>query len=124
MKAVYSLILGSLFFLSAQAQTNKAGLARPDPNKKVQVVDVSCGKCKLGLPGKSCQLAVRIGDNAYYVDGASIDDFGDAHAHDGFCNSIRKAEVQGELVNDQFKVSYFKLLPEAKNKSVPAGKNR
>jgi len=123
MKAIYSLILGSLFFLPARAQTNKANLARPDPNKKLQVVDVSCGKCKLGLPGKSCQLAVRIADNAYYVDGASIDDFGDAHAHNGFCNSIRKAEVQGELVNDQFRVSYFRLLPEAKNKSVPAGKN-
>jgi len=114
MKAIYILILSSLFVLSAGAQTNKATTTKPDPDKKIQVVEASCGKCKFGLPGKTCQLAVRIGENAYYVDGASIDDFGDAHAHDGFCNSIRKAEVQGELVNDQFKVTYFKLLPEPK----------
>ena len=114
MKIFFALMISCFFVLSVPAQTNKATHAKPDPNKKVQVVEASCGKCKLGLPGKSCQLAVRIGENAYYVDGASIDDFGDAHAHDGFCNSIRKAEVQGEVVNDQFKVTYFKLLPEAK----------
>jgi len=39
-----------------------------------------------------------------------IDSHGDAHAKDGFCNSIRKAEVQGEIINDRFKVTYFKLL--------------
>lgn len=114
MKIFFALMISCFFVLSVPAQINKATHAKPDPNKKVQVVEASCGKCKLGLPGKSCQLAVRIGENAYYVDGASIDDFGDAHAHDGFCNSIRKAEVQGEVVNDQFKVTYFKLLPEAK----------
>ena len=59
-------------------------------------------------------MAVRIKDKAYYVDGASIDDHGDAHADDGMCNAIRKAEVQGEVVDDRFKVSYFKLLPKPK----------
>ncbi len=88
----------------------------PDPDKKVQVVEVSCGKCKLGLPGKTCDMAVRIDDKAYYVDGASIDDFGDAHAHNGFCNAIRKAEVQGEVVEKRFKLTYIKLLPDVKNK--------
>lgn len=83
-------------------------------NKKIQLVDVSCGKCKLGLPGKSCDLALRIGDKAYYVDGADIDSFGDAPANDGFCNTIRKAEVQGEVVDNRFKVTYIKLIPEAK----------
>ena len=84
----------------------------PDPDKKIQVVETSCGKCKFSLAGKSCDLAVRIDGKAYYVEGAGIDDFGDAHAHDGFCNAIRKAEVQGEVVGNKFKVTYFKLLPE------------
>lgn len=112
MKSYFLLLLSSLFVLTASAQSIKT--AKPDPAKKIQTVETSCGKCKLGLPGKSCELAVRIDANAYYVDGASIDDFGDAHAHDGFCNAIRKAEVQGEVVNDKFRVSYFKLLPEPK----------
>ena len=59
-------------------------------------------------------MAVRIDGKAYYVDGTDIDSFGDAHADDGMCNAIRKAEVQGELVNNRFKISYIKLLPEVK----------
>lgn len=122
MKLSFLLFFGCLISLSAAAQKNTVGKA--DPAKKTQVVEVSCGKCKFGLPGKTCALAVRIDKNAFYVNGASIDDFGDAHAHDGFCNAIRKAEVQGEVVNDQFKVSYFKLLPEDKKPQLKtASKN-
>ncbi len=112
MKFISLLLLGSLFTLPVLAQKNTVGVA--DQSRKPDVVEASCGKCKFGLPGKTCALAVKIGDNAYYVNGASIDDFGDAHAHDGFCNAVRKAEVQGELVNDEFRVRYFKLLPVAK----------
>ena len=79
-------------------------------------MDASCGKCKFGLAGKTCDLAVRIDGKAYYADGAGIDNFGDAHAKDGFCNAIRKAEVQGELVDDRFKITYIKILPEVKAK--------
>ncbi|HMI79905.1 MAG TPA: DUF6370 family protein, partial [Ferruginibacter sp.] len=80
----------------------------------IQTVEVSCGKCKLGLPGTTCDMAIRFDGKAYYVDGANIDSFGDAHAHDGMCNAIRKAEVQGQLVDNRFKVSYIKVLPEVK----------
>jgi hypothetical protein len=80
-------------------------------------VDASCGKCKFGLPGKTCDLAVRIDGKAYYADGAGIDNFGDAHAKDGFCNAIRKAEVQGEVVDDRFKITYINVLPEVKAKT-------
>ena len=38
--------------------------------------------------------------------------YGDAHAEDGFCNSIRKAKVQGEVKDNRFKVTYFQLIPE------------
>ncbi|MBK8494796.1 MAG: hypothetical protein IPL50_07065 [Chitinophagaceae bacterium] len=79
-------------------------------------VEVSCGKCKLGLPGKTCDLAVRIDGKAYYADGAGIDNFGDAHAGDGMCNAIRNAEIQGELVDNRFKISYIKILPAEKRK--------
>lgn len=81
------------------------------PAGKMMVVEASCGECQFGLKGKDCDLAVRIDGKAYFVDGTSIDDHGDAHAADGFCEAIRKAEVQGEIVNDRFKATHFKLLP-------------
>ncbi len=115
MKSFFA-VLFVLFFTPVSGQVAASKTVSPDPVKKVLAVEVSCGKCKLGLPGKTCDMAVRIDDKAYYVDGASIDDFGDAHAHDGFCNSIRKAEVQGEVVDNRFKLTYIKLLPEVKNK--------
>jgi hypothetical protein len=98
------------FTLSAQT------VGKLDSTKKVMTVQTSCGKCKLGLKGKTCELAVKINGNSYYVDGAAIDNFGDAHADDGFCNTIRQAKVQGEVVNGRFKASYFALLPEKKKK--------
>ena len=75
-------------------------------------VEASCGQCKFGLKAKGCSLAVRIDGKAYFVDGSDIDSHGDAHADDGFCNKIRKANVQGVVVNDRFRATYFKLLPE------------
>ena len=109
------IFLSSLFLtISAFAQTTEIKTSVPDADKKIQVVDVSCGKCKLGLAGKTCDMAVRIDGKAYYADGADIDSFGDAHAHDGMCNAIRKAEVQGELVDNRFKISYIKLIAEKK----------
>jgi hypothetical protein len=59
-------------------------------NPKTQTVELSCGQCQFGLTTQDgCDLAVRIGDKAYFVDGADIDDFGDAHDKDsGFCEVI------------------------------------
>ena len=113
MKKIFTILL-SFVFLTGMAQQKKA---KPDPAKKLYTVDASCGQCQLGLKGKGCNLAVRMDGKAYFVDGSDIDSHGDAHASDGFCNKIRKAEVQGEVVNDRFKASYFHLLPEAKKEA-------
>lgn len=97
--------------------TNAQASGTPDKNKEFKIVDASCGECKLGLKGKSCDLAVRINGKAYFVDGTSIDQHGDAHAKDGFCKAIRKAKVQGEIVDNRFKATYFELLPDAAKKN-------
>ena len=117
----------SLFFivfivaaLIGSAQKSDPKVSTPDPNKKIQIVEAACGECQFKLAGKSCDLAVRIDGRSYFVDGTNIDSHGDAHAKDGFCNAVRKAEVQGEVVNDRFKVTYFKLLKEEKKKDQPA----
>lgn len=80
-------------------------------NSKIQIVEASCGQCQFKMEGKSCDLAVRIDGKSYFVEGTNIDSHGDAHADDGFCSTIRKAEVIGEIKNNKFVVTYFKLLP-------------
>lgn len=39
-----------------------------------------------------------------------IEDHGDAHDAEGFCNAIKKAKVQGTIVKDRFEVTYFELI--------------
>lgn len=84
----------------------------------IQIVDAACGQCKFNLKGTSCDLAVRIKGKAFFVDGTKIDDHGDAHADDGFCNKIRKAKVRGTVVNNRFVATSFELLPEKKAKQT------
>ena len=63
----------------------------------------SCGLCNFGMKEKKmCNLAIQINDKAYDVTGTGIDDHGDAHAKDGFCNAVRVAKVSGKIEKDIF----------------------
>lgn len=75
------------------------------------IVDAACGQCQFGLEGAGCDLAVRIDGKAYFVDGTAIDDHGDAHGADGFCNTVRQARVDGHVVNGRFEVQSFEAIP-------------
>jgi len=106
MKKIASLLfLFSVVF--AHSQVNKKQV-------KPQIVEAACGQCQFKMKGNGCDLAVRIDGKSYFVDGSTIDSHGDAHAADGFCATIRKAEVVGEIVDNRFKATSFKLLPEKK----------
>src|SRR6188768_4086843 len=120
MRSFLSSIVCLIFISSAFGQKSDPKVSTPDPNKKIQIVETACGECQFKLTGKSCDLAVRINGRSYFVDGTDIDSHGDAHAKDGFCNAVRKAEVQGEIVNDRYKVTYFKLLKNPEKKESPA----
>lgn len=61
-------------------------------------------------------MAVRIDGKAYPVDGTDIHKHGDAHAKDGFCSVVRQAVVSGEIVDNRFKATEFKLLPMEEKK--------
>ena len=100
------------FALAANVQNSKQKKATPKP----QTVEASCGQCQFGMKGHGCDLAVRIDGKPYFVDGSGIDDHGDSHAGDGFCSKIRKAEVVGEVKNNRFVATSFKLLPEKTEK--------
>lgn len=94
---------------------NATLFAQEKKEPKPQIVEVSCGQCQFGMTEKKgCDLAVRIDGKSYFVEGTKIDEHGDAHAHDGFCEAIRKAEVVGEIKDNKFVVSSFKLIPVEK----------
>lgn len=113
MKKIISILSLVLIIGQAQAQSERK-MATPE---KPQVVEASCGQCKFGMTDKKgCDLAVRIDGKPYFVTGTSIDKHGDAHADDGFCNSIRKAAVTGAIVEGKYVATSFKLLPEEKAK--------
>lgn len=83
--------------------------------QKTQVVEAACGQCQFKMQGKKgCDLAVRMDGKSYFVEGTKIDDHGDAHSTEGFCNTIRKAEVTGEIKGEKFVAKTFKLLPAGK----------
>ena len=76
-----------------------------------QVVEAACGQCQFGMTEKSgCDLAVRIDGKAYFVDGTNINEHGDAHAHDGFCQVTRSANVKGKIIDGRFKSASFTLI--------------
>ncbi len=123
MKKLVLLAFCGLIMLSAMAQGNAAKIDKPDSTKRIQLVEASCGECQFHMDGKGCHLAVRMDGKAYFVDGTNLDDHGDAHAADGFCEAIKKAEVQGEIINNRYKVSYFKLTKPEVQKDVKTKKS-
>ena len=59
--------------------------------------------CNFNMEDRNdCSLAIKIGETAYDVKGTGIDDHGDSHAKDGFCNAVRVAEVTGKINKDKF----------------------
>ena len=87
-------------------------LASCSEKKDKIIAEISCGQCQFELNSETgCDLAVRIDNKAYFVDGFDIDAFGDAHdEHTGFCEVVRKAEVTGVVENGRFKATSVKLV--------------
>jgi hypothetical protein len=104
------LILLLLFvpLVSFGQETYKSKL-KFNPEINLIKAEASCGICMLNMEGKECELAVKIKYSKYYVVGTGIDDYGDAHSEKGFCNAIRKADIQGEVIDNKFHITYFKL---------------
>jgi Family of unknown function (DUF6370) len=76
-----------------------------------QVVETACGVCTYEMTGDGCELAVKIDGKYYYVEGTKINEHGDCHAEDGFCNRVRKAKVTGQIKHGVFVVKSYELLP-------------
>ena len=113
MKALIIALFITSFGFAANAQKTTKQPATQQLNSKI--VEIACGECKFKMKGKSCDLAIRVDGQSYFVDGKNVDDFGDAHDEKhGFCNVISKATVTGEIVNNRFKATDIKLIAEKK----------
>ena len=74
----------------------------PATNRVEGNVLISCGMCNFLTGDNDCSLAVKIGTRVLEVDGVGIDDHGDSHASDGYCNVIKKKYVEGLVRNNSF----------------------
>ena len=99
-----------LIFIAFAIALTSCGTSKNTQPQIVEVVDASCGICQFGMTGDECELAVKINDKYYYVEGTAIDQHGDAHAEDGFCSVVRKAKVTGQIKNGVFVATSFELI--------------
>ena len=110
-KVIQVLSITTLFALGCeQSAETDTQVASVQPAQMI-LVEAACGQCQFDLPGGGCDLAVRIDGTAYYVDGNSIDDHGDAHAEDGLCNAIHQARVEGRVEKGRFVATAVEVLP-------------
>ncbi|MEI8141665.1 MAG: DUF6370 family protein [Chitinophagia bacterium] len=110
MKKILLCLIAFLLFTAANAQDSTHKKLVFNPKNPVYEVAATCGTCMFKMDGEVCHLAVKFKGKNYFVDGTSIDDHGDAHDKEGFCNAIKKAKVQGSVVGDRFLVTYFELI--------------
>lgn len=73
-------------------------------------VEASCGMCNFGMDNSDCSLAIRVGEKTFNVKGTGMEDHGDSHADDGFCNAVRIANVKGKISKGKFKSESFALI--------------
>jgi hypothetical protein len=107
-----------LFISSAFGQKSDPKVSTPDPNKKVQVVETACGECQFKLAVTDvtlrCVLMARL-----ILLLVQISILMEMRMQKMAFVMRLESGVQGNLVNDRFKVTYFKLLKEAEKKEQP-----
>jgi hypothetical protein len=96
-------------------ETKKAKL-KYDPKKETYQAEAACGMCIYKMKGDGCKLAIRMNQKDFLVDGTDIDDYGDAHDQEGFCNAASNVKVQGRIVGDRFLVTYMELVKKEEKK--------
>jgi hypothetical protein len=112
MKKIILFFFSCIIYLASFSQSSKPTKMVLNKTQAVSIVETACGTCMFKMEGKTCALAIKLNGKPYFVDGTGIDDHGDAHDKDGFCNATRKAKVQGKIVGDRYLVTYFELVKE------------
>ncbi len=104
MKKAIVVLIGLLLSIGVFSQEAKKQKLVLDNSKPLLTLEASCGTCMFKMKGDGCKLAVRFEGKDYFVDGTGIDDHGDAHDQEGFCNSISKANLQCKVNCYKFRV--------------------
>jgi hypothetical protein len=102
------LLLFALLIFACKNKNTPSKELKFNPDIELISAKASCGICMFNMEGEKCELAVDIKGDKYYVLGAHIDSFGDAHSENGFCNAILDADIQGAIINNKFHITYFK----------------
>ena len=55
-------------------------------------------------------LAIKFEGKSYFAEGTSIDDHGDAHAENGFCNAISTTKVKGTIQKGKITAEPFEFI--------------
>ena len=100
-----------IFFGACALILVSCGTMKQGKEPIVGVYDVSCALCNFDMTGDECDLAIKIDEKYYYVEGSSLQDHGNEHASDGMCNVVRKADVKGKIKHGVFVAESFELLP-------------
>ena len=89
---------------STSYNTESKGLVEAIPaNKFIKGnVIISCGMCNFMTNDNDCSMAIKIGKGVYNVSGVNINEHGDSHATDGYCNVIKKVYVEGRVSGNRF----------------------
>ena len=117
------LILGTSFIFSGcgscagdskvivSKKTSALVTAIPESGNIEGFVISSCGMCNFGYKKiRGCNLAIKIEDKIYPVEGTKIHDHGDPHSKEGFCSAVRIAYVSGKIKKDKFYSDSFTLI--------------
>ena len=90
---------------SRSKKSEKKGLIESVPrNNYIEGnVLISCGMCNFMNGDRDCALAIKVGSEVLSVRDVGIDDHGDSHARDGYCNVIKKVYVEGRVKGKSFK---------------------
>ena len=94
----------------AQTDTEKKDIQTQEQTQTSKLVKASCGSCNFDMKG-ACSLVIKMDGKVIPVEGYDIHSL-DAHGKHGLCNTIRVAEIDGELNEEGvFVASSFELMP-------------
>ena len=92
-------------------KTNALVTTIPESGSIEGFVISSCGMCNFGYKkSRGCNLAIKIEDKIYPVEGTKIHDHGDPHSEEGFCNAVRIAYISGKIKKNKFYSNSFTLI--------------
>ena len=111
-------VLISISFQTIEAGCGGCGSSRAHKEEKKGLVEsiprnnyiegnvlISCGMCNFMNGDNDCALAIKVGRDVLSLKDVGIDDHGDSHAKDGYCNVIKKVYVEGKVRGKTFKAN-------------------